>query len=61
MAAAAGSVILILLWVSYSSMIMFLGAEFTATYANMYSRKVAPSEIAKVVITAKSKENDKII
>lgn len=45
---AAGSVILILLWVSYSSMIMFLGAEFTATYAKMYSGKVAPTAIAKV-------------
>ena len=44
---AAGSVILILLWVSYSSMIMFFGAEFTATYANMYSAKVLPTEIAK--------------
>ena len=44
---AAGSVILILLWVSYSSMIMFFGAEFTATYAKMYSGKVPPSEIAK--------------
>lgn len=43
---AAGSIILILLWVSYSSMIMFFGAEFTATYAKMYSGKVPPSEIA---------------
>ncbi|MFH1000637.1 MAG: YihY/virulence factor BrkB family protein [Bacteroidota bacterium] len=43
----AGSIILILLWVSYSSMIMFFGAEFTAAYANMYSGKVPPSEIAK--------------
>lgn len=42
----AGSIILILLWVSYSSMIMFFGAEFTATYAKMYSGKVPPSEIA---------------
>lgn len=44
---AAGSVILILLWVSYSSMIMFFGAEFTATFAKMYSGKILPSEIAK--------------
>lgn len=44
---AAGSVILILLWVSYSSMILFLGAEFTAAYAHMYSGEVPPSEIAK--------------
>ena len=57
---AAGSIILILLWVSYSSMIMFFGAEFTATYANMYAAKVPPSEIAKAVTPAKSKESDSI-
>lgn len=45
---AAGSVILILLWVSYSSMILFLGAEFTAAYAKMYSGKVPPLEFAEV-------------
>jgi membrane protein len=44
---AAGSIILILLWVSYSSMIMFFGAEFTATYAKMYSGEVLPTKIAK--------------
>lgn len=47
---AAGSVVLILLWVSYSSMIMFFGAEFTAAYAKMYSGKVPPSDIAKAVV-----------
>jgi len=47
---AAGSVILIMLWVSYSSMIVFFGAEFTHAYANMFSGKVAPSEIAKVIL-----------
>ena len=50
---AAGSVILILLWVSYSSMILFFGAEFTATYAKMYSGIIAPTEIAKVEIPTK--------
>lgn len=48
---AAGSVILILLWVSYSSMILFFGAEFTAAYAKMYSGKVRPTAIAKAVET----------
>jgi membrane protein len=52
---AAGSVILILLWVSYSSMILFFGAEFTAAFAKMYSGKVPPSEIAKEDISLKSK------
>ena len=43
---AAGSIILIMLWVTYSSMIVFFGAEFTHAYATMFSGKVAPSEIA---------------
>lgn len=46
---AAGSVILMLLWVSYSSMIVFFGAEFTAAYAHRYSGKIAPTELAKAV------------
>ena len=46
----AGSIILILLWVSYSSMILFFGAEFTATYAKMYSGTIPPTKIAKVEI-----------
>ncbi len=45
---AAGSIILMLLWVSYSSMILFFGAEFTATYAKMYTKKVPPSDIARI-------------
>ena len=49
---AAGSIILILLWVSYSSMILFFGAEFTATYASFYSGTVAPTEIAKKDVTS---------
>ncbi len=47
---AAGSIILILLWVSYSSMILFFGAEFTAAYAKMYSGNIAPTDIAKVEV-----------
>jgi membrane protein len=50
---AAGSIILMLLWVSYSSMIMFFGAEFTAAYANRYSGTVPPTEIAKVAVDSK--------
>ena len=53
---AAGSIILILLWVSYSSMITFLGAEFTAAYAKMFSGKVPPADIAKAEISAKAQK-----
>ena len=44
---AAGSVILIMLWVSYSTMIVLYGAEFTHAYAVLLSGKVPPTEIAK--------------
>lgn len=43
----ASSLILILLWVSYSSMILFFGAEFTAAYAKIYSGIIPPTAIAK--------------
>ncbi len=39
---AAGSLVLVLLWVYYSSQLLFLGAEFTEVYSRRYgSRKVA--------------------
>ncbi|MDP2721423.1 MAG: YihY/virulence factor BrkB family protein [Bacteroidales bacterium] len=52
---AAGSIILIMLWVSYSSMIVFYGAEFTRAYADFVSGRVVPTEIAKSDIHANSK------
>jgi membrane protein len=42
----AGSVILILLWVSYSSMIVFYGAELTKAYADRYQGYVPAGEHA---------------
>jgi membrane protein len=43
---AAGSIVLILLWVSYSSMIFFYGAEFTRAYADYFTGKVSPTDVA---------------
>ena len=42
----AGSVILILLWVSYSAMIVFYGAEFTKAYADHFHGTVAAGKNA---------------
>lgn len=44
--AAAGSLVLLLLWVFYSSIILILGAEVTKAYANNRGRKVKPKAIA---------------
>ncbi len=40
---AAGSIILILLWTSYSSMIVFFGAEFTKAYSDYYFGVIPPT------------------
>ena len=41
---AAGSVIIIMLWAYYSSVILYLGAEFTKVYANEHGTKIQPNE-----------------
>jgi membrane protein len=43
---AAGSVIIILVWVYYSAVILYLGAEFTKVYAKMHGGKIYPNEYA---------------
>ncbi|MHB1278676.1 MAG: YihY/virulence factor BrkB family protein [Bacteroidia bacterium] len=43
---AAGSIVLILLWVSYSSMIVFYGAEFTHAYAVRQNGYIPPDKNA---------------
>jgi len=46
---AAGSVVLMLLWVSYSSLILYYGAAFCRVFAEKYEPKVHPEEFAMVV------------
>jgi membrane protein len=48
---AAGSIIIIMLWVYYSSIILYLGAEFTKVHANLYGRKIQPNEYAEWIMT----------
>lgn len=43
---AAGSIILIMLWVSYSGMIVLFGAEFTREYCASKGKEVKPSSFA---------------
>ncbi|MBP2830754.1 YihY/virulence factor BrkB family protein [Aquimarina sp. U1-2] len=46
---AAGSVILILLWVSYSSLILFFGAEFTKVLAHKFGSGIQPASYAEKI------------
>jgi membrane protein len=41
---AAASLVVLLIWVYYSSQIVLLGAEFTHAYAGMYRRTDAPAD-----------------
>lgn len=41
---AAGSVIIILVWVYYSAIILYFGAEFTKVYAKTFGGKIYPNE-----------------
>lgn len=43
---AAGSFVVLLLWVNYSAQILFFGAEFTQVYANKYGSRIVPSKNA---------------
>jgi membrane protein len=43
---AAGSVIVILMWVYYASLILFFGAEFTRAYVKQTGTKTVPTEYA---------------
>lgn len=40
---AAGSVVIILIWVYYSAIILYFGAEFTKVYANAHGTKIIPN------------------
>jgi membrane protein len=44
---AAGSVIIMIVWVYYSSQILFLGAEFTKVYTTWKRPRIEPTEIAE--------------
>ncbi len=43
---AAGSIIVILIWIYFASAILYLGAEFTQVYSEAYGGKIKPAEYA---------------
>lgn len=53
---AAASVIIILLWVYYSAIILYFGAEFTKVYAFKIGHGLTPNKTAVVIEKRKEKE-----
>lgn len=47
---AAGSIIIILVWVYYSAIILYFGAEFTKVYAHTHGQKIIPNEYSIQII-----------
>lgn len=56
---AAGSVVAILLWVYYASLIMFIGAEFTRAYAENTGAEIHPDEYAMVEESETESESER--
>lgn len=52
----AASIVVLLLWVYYSSIILFFGAEFTQVYARHYGGGIIPNETAVFIIKKEAKE-----
>lgn len=50
---AAGSLVVLLLWIYYTSMILYLGAEFTKAYSIKYGSEIHPNDYA---VTTKTVE-----
>jgi membrane protein len=58
---AAGTIVLIMLWVSYAGLILFFGAEFTKVYSQRHGRAIKPSATAKSTGDRKeTKEKDRV-
>lgn len=47
---AAGIIIILLTWIFYSSILLFLGAEFTKVYSSRYGKGIQPSEFAVRIV-----------
>ncbi len=52
---AAGSIVIVLVWVYYSAQILLFGAEFTQVYANRLGTHIVPSENATVADPEKAR------
>jgi len=56
----AGSLVVLLVWIYYSSIILYFGAEFTKAYAMKYGDKITPNEytvIAKSIEVEQGKQS----
>lgn len=46
---AAGSIVVFMVWVYYSAVILYFGAEFTKVFAKLYGEKIKPNSYSEFV------------
>jgi len=54
---AAGSLVIVLVWVYYSAQILLYGAEFTQVYANRRGERIVPAPDAQVANPQKASDS----
>ena len=58
---AAGSLVILLLWVYYSAIILYFGAEFTKAFAIKYGSKIHPDQYAVTTKTVEVESGNQTI
>jgi membrane protein len=58
---AAGSLVVLLIWTYYSSLILYFGAEFTKAYAMKYGRTIYPNSYAVTIKTVELEQGHKSV
>jgi membrane protein len=58
---AAGSIIIILLWIYYTAAILYIGAEFTQVYAEANGSHIEPADYAVHVKQTEVEQNVKVL
>jgi membrane protein len=54
---AAGSLVVLLLWIYYSSIILYFGAEFTLAYAVQFGDKIKPAKYTVMIEEVEQEKN----
>ena len=57
----AGSLVVLLVWIYYSSIILYFGAEFTKAYAVKYGSEIRPNEYTIIAKTVEIEQGKKSV
>ncbi|MBC8053638.1 MAG: YihY/virulence factor BrkB family protein [Sphingobacteriaceae bacterium] len=58
---AAGSLIVILVWIYYAAAILYFGAEFTQVYTEKHGRRIEPASYAVLILQTEEEKEVKVL